>query len=521
MKRTLCLLVISCWGLVWSPPLMAQARSIQEFLQYQEKWEEFTLTEYDWHLEGRFALISGDQMTFTHCPLPILITEEMSRNRGNTGVVEVTGQIVRHNGKLAFRAKSLKSIPRDRDRLRNLRFGIDSTKPEEWYKVADWGHRRAAFYSDKVLEEDARNLDWNGVTTALRRLSLADEAGLEALVTTAREKQMDEELIQRILHDSLQAKRLSLQKQEWNPEAQQQLEKQVFEELPGSRTPLKTWPVDLQKQYTASPSQFYADAKEETRPTLNRIFAVSLLADRFRHETRPDGRNSFEIADRLRTEIPERADLLHDALKNGIRYFQSQVPTMTRSELDQFCQRLERENETLVLQDVKRKWLTAREPFYRQDGARGLADLAEQWLSLLQDQEQATKFYIDSWKANTEYTPATEWLTRHGMKLVNGNWMSAAELAAMPLSPIELAIRDGRVEIGMTRQQVLSALGGAPSSLTRSATSRGVQEWWEYDSAGVVIQFGRSRRQNETLVEKVELKIQQDVRDANAPKGSP
>src|SRR5690606_13500209 len=106
------LLMFGCCFLL-AGPVQAQTRSIQEFLSHQENFEKFTLTDYDWRLEGRFSLISGTTMTFPHCPVPFLLTEEMVRNRGTTGVVEVTGRLVKIEGKVVFRVTSIASRPKD------------------------------------------------------------------------------------------------------------------------------------------------------------------------------------------------------------------------------------------------------------------------------------------------------------------------------------------------------------------------------------------------------------------------
>lgn len=484
---------------------------MEEFLQYKDKWEEFTLTDYEWRLEGRVSFVIGTSMTLTNCPMSFVLTEEMVRSRGNTGVVEVTGRITKGDGKLVFRATSLASRPKDRDRLRQMRFGIDSEKPADWFKVADWGHQRAKFYDDPSLETDAVELDRFGVRTALRQLNLGDESGLAAVLETARQKKVGTELEEIILHQTLQARRSALGKQKWDAASYAQLEADILRQLPGSQQQLKVWPEELERRYMADPVRVYTELPVEQRVTLNRLFAVSVISERILHDAAADGSNGLELADQFRDRIPERPNLAIQALKEGIRFHEKRVPMMTRSQLEEFCRRLERENESLLATEVKKTWLKGRETQHREDGARGLADLADQWMSLLQDQATATQFYIEAWETNKEYAPARDWLSTHGMKLIDGRWLPEAVAAAMPVPPIEKAIRDGRVEIGMTRRQVLSALGGPPTRMTRIATSQGMGEWWEYDTSGVVIRFVRSRRSSETVVEKIESSTREQV----------
>lgn len=491
-------------GICFSSVTYAQARSIEEFLQQKENWEEFTLIDYEWRLEGRFAFVSGTTMTFPHCTMPFHIPDDIVRNRGSTGAVELTGRIAKVDGKLVFRVNSITSRPKDRDRLRAMRFDIDPDQPEQWYKIADWGHRRAKFYEDAELAQDARALDQQGVVTALRRLKSDDENGLEVLLVTAREKKVDESLLQQILHQSLHVRWNALRKAKWNGAAYAELEADLTQQLPGSRDQLKRWPEDLSQKYAREPIDIYANTPVEDRLTLHRLFLVSLVSEIILHDALPDGSNGFEIANRFRKETPERPEQAQQWIRKGIAFHQARLPNMTRSQLDEYTRKLELEDESILVREARQKWLLAREPHYRAEGARGLADLANQWMSLLRDQSTATQFYIESWTVNKDYAPASEWLTSHGMRLVDGRWMTEEAIKAMPLSPIDQAIRDGRIEVGMTRNQVLSTLGGPPDRLTRIATSQGVGEWWEYDATGVVIRFARNRRSAEAVVEKID-----------------
>ncbi|WP_437191741.1 hypothetical protein [Planctomicrobium sp. SH527] len=494
------LLIAGLFLLVTSSSAFAQARSIEEFLQHKENWDDFVLTDYVWSLEGRYAIVSGNTMTFPHCPLTFLMTPELAENRGTTGVVEIKGKIEKDNGKLVFRVQTLISRPRDTDRLRTMRFTIDSTRPEDWYKVADWGHARAKFYNDKELEKDAIDLDRNGILTEFRRINPGDESGLATLVAKARSKNVGDDLVQRIQHESLRASYLNMKREPFSSAKYENLIASIYEKLPGSQAALKTWPKELAEKYQQNPLQIYAEATAETRPTLNRLFAVSVILERIQGDADPEGKNGFETAEKLASQVPEQLQLAQKFKDLELNYRTQMVPTMTRGQLDAFCKQLEKEGTAELIIETKKKWLQAREPSYRQEGARGLADLGEQWLALLKDTETARQFYLEAWRVNPQYTPAKDWLMLYGMKLVDGRWIRESELAAMPLSPLDQAVKDGRVTVGMTRRQVVSALGGPPTQMTRIATTHGVIEWWEYSKAGVVLQFARPRRGAESVV---------------------
>jgi|GEM_PF-1491236 len=499
---TACLLTAHLVGsnsLAW-----ADAKSIQEFMGYESRWLEFQKSDYVWTLEGRYVALSGGTMTFPHCPIPFLLSSDQTRNRGTTGVVEVTGKLDRDGTKFLFRVASLRSRPKDTDRLRNMRFGIDSEKAADWYRVADWGHARAKFYDDPELEKEALELDRQGVQTELRRAPPTDEAALTSLLQTARDKSVGEDITHQILHELFQARLTNLRRDSRSPEAFQPLLQQIGQDLPGSMQHLMPFPAELDQNYTRHPLLGYADSSAEQRQVLNRLLALQVIATQTELKLQPDGSNGFQLADQLKTAAPERLDLIQKYEQTAIASHLEHLSTMTHAQLEEFAAQLEHRDKPELALETKQKWLEAREPFFRQEGARGLADLADHWVNWMNDLPRATRLYQEAWKVNHDYAPASEWLTAHGYVLENGQWLVAENMPAVPPSALDKALREGRVEPGMTAAQVQAILGGLPTQLTRIATSRGVSEWWGYPDSGIVVRMATPRNGGEILVERID-----------------
>ena len=88
--------------------------------------------------------------------------------------------------------------------------------------------------------------------------------------------------------------------------------------------------------------------------------------------------------------------------------------------------------------------------------------------------------------AHSRYPDSEELVARLeklGYRYRDNRWLTAAEFQKLPEGRIEQAIRDGRVEAGMTAGQVLKSLG-QPLSSTRIATAGQVQEVWIYGQSG-------------------------------------
>jgi len=506
-----------CLGILFlasSKLARAEVRSIQDFMTFQEKWETFVLTEYVWQLEGRYASVNDGTLTFTNCPLPFRISSNMANNRSVTGVVEVTGKIVKEEKGLAFQVDKLVSRPRDIDRLKSMRFGVDIQKPQDWYQLADWARERGGFYKDRELIAAAVDLDRNGVLSELRQLKAEDEQGFTTLIQKARQKQLDESLLQQLVHDQLQSRFLNLRNREFSDNAYRDLQLKIQKELLRDFKPLTAFPAELNARYFADPKEVYTAASSEERQVLARLFLIEILTQRIQHSAPADGSQGFEIADRFRAEIPERKDLAEKNEEAAVIWRMNRIKTSTRTQLDALTTRLEQHGQTELSVEAKQKWLAARETVFRQDGARGLSDLAQLWLSLLKDETKAASLFMEAWRENPQYTPAMDWLTSHGYRLVGQAWLTEAEISAMPEDPLEKAIREGRIEVGMTAQQVQAAMGIVPTFVNRSASRKQISEWWIYQDAGIVIYLVKQTRDRAATVVSVEKLPGQEIEPA-------
>lgn len=490
----------------------AEARSIQEFVSFEEKWPSFVVTGYVWHLEGRLIGINDGTLMFTHCSLPFRISKEQAGNRGATGVVEVTGRIVEEPKGLAFKVDKLVSAPRDIDRIKAMRFAMDSQKPEQWYEIADWAKKRSEFYNDKELAAVVLDLNRQGVLAEMRQIDFRNEQAFQQLLQKGREKQIGTDLIQQLQHDALRARWRELKEKSDAQAPLKEFHARLVDELPGGETVLKAIPKELDQEYQADASRTFAAANTETRETLARLFAIDVLLTEIQGKAKPDGSNGYEIASLIRSSVPERMDLADDYDNRAERWHMQRLGTFARSQLDEFTRRLEKQGKPIQAHDARKTWLIAREGFYRQEGARGLADLAQLWMELLGDQHEAAQLYIAAWKENPDYAPATEWLTRHGYTLHNGTWLTAEAMSQLPVSPRERAIREGRIEVGMTSREMQAALGSGPTTMTRVASRHLVTEWWIYEEAGICVELKKATLDREARVVQVEKLVRSTSR---------
>lgn len=491
-------------GMLLSPnSLFAQARSIQSFVESKEKWPE--LVGANWRLEGRYAFIGDKTMKFSNCDMPFEFGPGVERPPGRFTNLEVTGKIERKSGKLVFVMDSIRARPSDEQRIVFEKSKIDINKAQDYYDLAQWIARRASFYEDRELKEKAQELQRTGLEVEFRELQPTDRNGLSALIKKAKDFQLDPRLVQEFLHDGYWDRFLFLRDKEPATKLDEYSDLLVplSNDLPGARKPLDSYDEDVAAEYLAGPIELFKAADQKQREILERYFYIHIATIKTLSKADESGKNGLVIANELQKEIPERNNLIKRYSDLGLKYESSRVSVMTRQEMLDLAKLFQEKGQSEDVIKTKQNWLKARESLYQDDGARGLVDFAEEWIQLLDDRKMAAKYYIDAWKQNSQYPLAAAWLKQNGYALHEGKWIPAELVPPSMESEIEKAIREGRIEKGMTTMQVKTAMGVAPDSMVRFATNGEVKEVWIYDSARIMVRFSWKLGNDATIVESI------------------
>jgi hypothetical protein len=102
---------------------------------------------------------------------------------------------------------------------------------------------------------------------------------------------------------------------------------------------------------------------------------------------------------------------------------------------------------------------------------------------MLERPDMTARLLIDAARQQPGSQAIAARLQELGYVLKKGRWLTADESKAIPEGKLEKALREGRVEQGMTATQVLKSLG-APLTTTRIASSGQIGEVWTYGQAG-------------------------------------
>lgn len=473
---------------------------IKDFVAQQDRWPRLvgaTIT-----IEGRFTGNSQASLRFRGCDLDFRLATGVQQPGGDSRCVKVRGRLARDGDDLYFNVTELDDMPTDMERLRAMRVDIDAADPDAWYGLAAWARERGEFYEDDDLRAESANLGRYGITTEYDHLALTDGAGLRALAEKVRGMGLSDTLRMEYVHESLR-RDLAATGLQPQPNFAVVLGN-VSRLLPGADLRLD---ADVRDQviaaYESDPLVYYHDADESGRRRCHRAFYVDLTQRIILASAREDGSNGEAIAKRIRSDLPEFPELADEWELKFLDYEHSRVAMMSRAEVGGLSQRFRDRGDVPRSEQVWRDWLKARETILRPDGARGLMQLAGDYEELVHDEPQAAKLMLEAYALSPQTHEISDWLREHEYVFVDNQWVLATDVTNHPVTETERAIREGRVRPGMSPVDVRRALGGAPTSTIRIASSRRVTELWVYEEHRISVRFVHNPNRESAMVDEV------------------
>jgi hypothetical protein len=244
----------------------------------------------------------------------------------------------------------------------------------------------------------------------------------------------------------------------------------------------------------------YQRADADQRLKLHRLFYAAAALERFELDAVADGGNGFEIAGHIEQTLPEYDALVKLHREREIDWQLAHVPTLSRDALLLLAERLEARDRAARATEAKRSWIAALEPAFRERGAGGLLDLAQEHIALLGDADTAAAIYMELYQERTGQETARTRLVDLGYQFDGTTWTKAIAEAS---DATAAAIRRGVVRRGMTAEQVRAAFGGRPTSVVKFAVRGQVSELWVYRDHGVAIEFSRRGPEADSIAVEV------------------
>lgn len=478
------LLILSAMALLFivsafSSTLFGAARSVESVVAEKAQWASHASAGTPMSIEGRVSSIAGKQMRFRNCDL-ILQSHDgktLVRPSRDAENVEVYGRFGLVNTRPVFLVEKLNEKSNDMDTFRGRQRELRDAKPEAWYELGKWAAARGAFYEDAELEAKSRDANLEGLER--ERKGLPADA-VEPLVELSKKVSvlgLSDSLRMDYIHEAWQRRFQAAPKNDGA--ALSALAEKLAKDFEGAKVPLNPPQPQLVADYLKDPLAVYRKADEVIRFRLHRILYIEILRRSIMIRALPEGANGYKIAEEIDQQIPEDHAVAETLREQELAFRIKRVATATRQDALELSEELNKRKQPEKSRQVVEIWLKARTERLRTEGPTGLIQAAEEYETLLKDKKAAHALLVEAYELDPKSEGIAKRLTQYGYVLKGGRWLSKIDSETVPEDPLQSALREGRVEAGMTADQVRKALG-APESLARAATLGEVNEIWTY-----------------------------------------
>jgi hypothetical protein len=482
----------------------AETWSVMQFEDKIREWkaEQKLPPPLTYTVEGRVSLYSKDRLRLLRCEVPFLSKTELPRFSSKLPNVEVTGKIVvdSRTGEYSFDIGSVREVASDLERFIELQRKARQQPAEKWYELGRWAETRGEFYKDSALLARGEDAYRQAIELERKDLARQNPQALLDLAEKSSKYRVGLALRQELIHEAFYRLWKSSQNR---PRAElEDLARRMADQLPGSTERMTYWPDELLKKYLAGPLETYASADAATRRKIHRLLYADVIVRSIAPRLEANAANGFQIAEEIERLIPEPHPRAEEFRDRALKSRAAEIEKLTRSQVLELAEKYRSRNEPREADQVLESWLTKRLRALDPDDTEGLLDLTDDYRRLLKQEALADRLLIEAWKRNPKAGDIIERLKKLGYHLFEGTWLSASEFSDRPEGQLERAIREGRVEPGMTAGNVRRALG-EPLSKARAATAGQVTEIWTYglsDASRLVVRLMKRAEQKESTV---------------------
>lgn len=479
----------------------AAPQSVSDFLKLKPKWDQLVGLEF--LLEGRFGGSTSEFLSLRHLPLAFRSSRGIDQRYESRDVLQVLGKLQRDsNGMLYFELLDVRKGLSDLDRLRARAQELPLKDPEPVYELGDWARRRGEFYGDAELKAEAVRLYTRGIRREQAQLETRDYPAYRRLAVKAVRYGLGDRLKVALLYEG-HYRQWQLDRNKFNSLQLAGLATAVAAELPGAAVPAPIDDEAFHRKWKAEPLRVYEEATFGFEQ-MHRFLYQEIMLDSILKDAAPDGRNGSEIATRLRSELPEFAAMADDWVRQEQDWLMRNLESLSMDQLLALREALLEAGEADRADEALKTWFRHRETRLRTEGIDGLIELSSLYETLFPDgARDAVRILLEADRRKPGSSIVRQRLESHGFQQINGDWKSSDEVHDFENSPINRAMREGRVIPGMTEDQVRRALG-EPSSISRVLTARHVIDYWIYSdprrSRRLTIRLSRPTQRRSSIV---------------------
>lgn len=500
-----------------TPLALASGETIEDFLKLKSKWEELIGSKF--LLQGRVYATTENVLGLQGCTLEFRAKEKLPRFDVKKDVVEVAGELARdeRTGAIYFKLSSFKRLESDDRVFERRRTELNRLSSRPWYELGDWAVGRGAFYKDMELTQKGKQCYEEAIRIERSTMKERTVEALQELSRKSVELTGKDTLKQQLNHEVAHLRWTEAMKSRATADELYGHAVNLARDWPGSDQPLVAADQALRAEYLLAPvdcfdktvvdPQLSSEQREARCRKIHRIMFSELVLESLKRRLKKDGSNGKAVAAELLRVLPEYSDLAvgyRDA-ENAARLVA--VDKLSFTEMSALRKELTELGRTEESKDLHVRWFTKREEVLRKQDAAGLVELAALYHTGYEGPRDRRRIVIDLLMEAERQRPGIEdaktLFAAYGYRQYEGRWLTEAEIKAIENSPTAIAMREGRVIPGMTRQQVRKTLG-APSAVTKLLSSKHVTEYWIYRESRFSVKLSRTTSQTEPIVVAIE-----------------
>jgi tetratricopeptide (TPR) repeat protein len=431
-------------------------------------------------VEGRMSASSGNQFRLQNCEIAFSVEKQKLQAIPVKSYVEIRGQFKKDGSKIVFAVDEMKIVSRYSQQYALKASRLQHPTPKDWIELGDWVSERAKFYEDPELAKLASDAYSKSIDVEYRALKATNAEGRFELAKKVADFGLPDRRRMELVHEGCRIEWQNVQKADppdiavW-----QQFAFSLIEKLPGADVPLKKEDLVLKESYNREPDLTYRKAKDDMRPKLHRLFYIAVTLKFVLYGASDDGRDGDAIADQIEKLIPEESELAETHRLKRLEYGLKNITTANRIEAEKLATAFQERHQNETAKRALTEWIKAHESRLKGDGIVGLLQLADEYLTLLNNRQAAVECLLEANKIDPKFEDVKQKLFALGYQWHEGRWVKSG-IGERQI--VESQSATG-ISVGMTASSLRSVLG-QPRSLARAMTARGITEIWSFGTAG-------------------------------------
>ncbi|MCA8986400.1 MAG: hypothetical protein KDA78_02080 [Planctomycetaceae bacterium] len=470
-----CLLPLPVYGQV-------QEFSLPDFVAAENRWPELDGKRI--RVEGRYAQFSPNALRFQNCDINFFLPDGITRPLGRSRTILVSGEFQRDGSSFRVMVDTLQQRPAELETIQLSRSLLPGNDALPWLTLGQKTVRMGKFYEDELLQKTGYEILTEGLQKKRASRVEVTSRFIKEIAADAAQYGMPETVVQKYEHEAF---RLELAESQDRPDFDfAEYRKRIAAVLPGANIPLSSLKGSLFEDYRAEPVKTFDRSSAHTQQQLSRLFYIDVVRTEYERQLRKDGSNGDQLA-RMYEKVIEEDQDFPEKLRNAALEFRAKnILMLSRSDLFAVAEQFRKQGEEELARAAIKRWLTNRREQLIRGSAADYLQTALDFDTHLEMREEGIETALAGLQRFPDAVPLRDLIQRWGFRPEGDRWI---RVGAEPVGEKPTGAKSsGKIVAGMTRDDVVSVLGGPRKVSQLSAQGENLLIWY-YPDVKLVVRF--------------------------------